>query len=188
VRRVLVSAGLVAMAVLLYAGWSVAHARQRPRISPRGTVHAQVDSSTIDMEYGRPSKRGRVIWGGLVPWDHWWMPGADESTTITTDRPLVFAGTLLVPAGAYSIYTLPAADDFKLIIVNETGLFHTRYPTNRDLGRVSMTMKAIDPLVEQMTFAVEPREGGGGLFKLIWDDREYSVPFVVKKGAALPRP
>ncbi len=180
-QRFLITAGLVAIATAVYAGAAGVHARQRPRVSPRGTVHAQIDGCTISMEYGRPYKRGRVIWGGLVPWDHWWMPGADESTTITTDLPLVFAGTLTMPAGEHSIYTLPGADDFKLIIVNATGLFHTRYPANRDLGRVSMTMKKINPPVEQMTFAIEPREGGGGLLKLIWDDREYSVPIVIHR-------
>jgi hypothetical protein len=109
------------------------------------------------------------------------MPGADESTTITTDAALVFANTLTMPAGTYSVYTQPGPDEFKLIIVNETGLFHTRYPSDRDLGRVSMTSKKLDAPVEQLTFIVEPREGGGGTFKLVWDDREYSVPFIVKR-------
>lgn len=154
---------------------------QRPRVSPRGTVEAKIDGSSISMEYGRPYKRGRVIWGSLVPWNHWWMPGADESTTITTDAALTFAGSLTMPAGVHSVYTQPGPDEFKLIIVNETGLFHTRYPADRDLGRVNMTLKKLTEPVEQLTFIVEPREGGGGTFKLVWDDREYSVPFVVKK-------
>ena len=154
---------------------------QRPRVSPRGTVEAKIDGAAISMEYGRPYKRGRVIWGSLVPWNHWWMPGSDESTTITTDAALVFGGTLSMPAGTYSVYTQPGPDEFKLIIVNETGLFHTRYPSDRDLGRVNMTLKKLAEPVEQLTFIVEPKEGGGGTFKLVWDDREYSVPFVVKK-------
>jgi Protein of unknown function (DUF2911) len=174
---------IAALAMLVIGGSEMRILRaQRPRVSPRGTVQAQVDGASIAMEYGRPSKKGRVIWGALVPWNHWWMPGADESTTITTDAALTFAGTLTMPAGVHSIYTLPGPDEFKLIIVNETGLFHTQYHPDRDLGRVGMTLKKLTESVEQLTFVVEPREGGGA-FKLVWDDREYSVPFVVKKGA-----
>jgi len=154
---------------------------QRPRVSPRDTVKATIDACNISMEYGRPYKRGRVIWGSLVPWNHWWMPGADESSTITTDAALVFANSLTMPAGTHTIYTLPGDQDFKLIISKDVGTFHTQYHPGQDLGRVPMTLKKLTEPVEQMTFAVEPHEGGGGVFKLIWDDREYSVPFIVKK-------
>lgn len=173
--------GMLSVAVIVSVAVVGSALAQRPRVSPRGTVEAHVDGASISMEYGRPYKRGRVIWGSLVPWNHWWMPGADESTTIRTDAALTFADTLTMPAGEYSVYTLPGPDVFKLIIVNQTGLFHTRYPSDRDLGRVNMTLKKLTEPVEQLTFMVEPREGGGGAFKLVWDDREYSVPFVVKK-------
>jgi hypothetical protein len=177
-----VAATVVVLIALLVLGTRVV-LTQRVRVSPRDTVKADIDGCAITIEYGRPYKRGRVIWGGLVPWNHWWMPGADESTTITTDAMIVFANAVTMPAGVHSIYTLPGPDEFKLIIVNETGLFHTQYHPDRDLGRVNMTMRTLAESVEQMTFAVEAREGGGGTLKLIWDDREYSVPIVVKKGA-----
>jgi hypothetical protein len=151
----------------------------RQRASPRDTVKAEVDGATFTIEYGRPYKRGRTIWGALVPWDKWWMPGADESTTLTASRPIVI-GTLEVPAEPHTIYTLPGEEKFLLIVNNELGTFHTRYFPNRDLGRVPMTKTPVDPMVEQMTFAIAPREGGGGVLKLIWDDRAYSVDFVVK--------
>ncbi len=173
---------LALTAVLVTLGTVAAHARwQRPRVSPRDTVKATVDGCNFTIEYGRPYKRGRAIWGSLVPWNHWWMPGADESSTIVTDAAIVLGGSLTMPAGTHTIYTLPAENDFKLIISKEVGTFHTQYHPDQDLGRVPMTMKKIGELVEQMTFAVEPHEGGGGVFKLIWDDREYSVPFVVQK-------
>lgn len=78
--------------------------QQRARISPRGMVDAVVDGVTIAMEYGRPYMRGRTIWGGLVPWGRWWMPGADEATSLVTSAPLR-VGTLTVPAGTHTIYT-----------------------------------------------------------------------------------
>jgi hypothetical protein len=143
--------------------------------SPRTTSTGVVDGVEISIEYGAPSKRGRVIWGSLVPWDAWWMPGADTATSITTSAPLL-VGDLLVPAGAHSIYAIPGAGDFLLTINSRTGQFHTVYSPNRDLGRVPMTLKMLDEPVEKMTFAVEANATGtGGHLKLIWDDREYSV-------------
>jgi hypothetical protein len=169
-------------AAVVTMGTVAAHARwQRPRVSPRDTVKATIDSCNITIEYGRPYKRGRVIWGSLVPWNHWWMPGADESSTITTDATIVFASSLTMPAGAHTIYTLPGDEEFKLIISKDVGTFHTQYHPNQDLGRVPMTLKKIVEPAEQLTFAVEPHEGGGGVFKLIWDDREYSVPITIHR-------
>lgn len=150
------------------------------RVSLRDTVLADVDGARVAIEYGRPSKRGRVIWGTLVPWGRWWMPGADEASTLSTSATLVF-GELVVPAGEYTIYTSPGDSDFALIINRETGQYHTVYDSGRDLGRVAMTTAKTAAPVERMTFAVEPRPGGGGVLKLIWDDREYLAPFVVRR-------
>jgi hypothetical protein len=155
------------------------------RVSLRDTVVAKIDGSVIGIEYGRPSKRGRAIWGGLVPWGRWWMPGADEASTLTTSDSLVF-GTLVVPKGEHTIYTVPDDLSFTLIINNETGQFHTVYHPDRDLGRVPMSMEKMDPIAERLTFAIEPRPGGGGVLKLIWDDRAYVSPFTVRRGPASP--
>ena len=158
----------------------------RPRRNPgqraslRDTTIATIDGARIGIEYGRPSKRNRVIWGNLVKWGGWWMPGADEATTLTTNRTLTF-GSLVVPAGDYTLYAHPAEDTFMLAVNRETGQYHTVYNPDRDLGRVTMTKETADPLSERLTFVIEPRAGGGGTLKLIWDDRAYVVPFVVSK-------
>jgi len=174
---------LILVLSLAIAAVAVTEARawQRPRVSPRATVDVEIDGAHITIEYGSPARRGRAIWGTLVPWDRWWMPGADESTTITTSLPIVFAEKLTMPAGAHTIYTLPGDDTFLLIINKQTGQFHTVYRQDQDLGRVPMTKEPRTEPVEQMTFVVEPREGGGGRLSLVWDDRAYVVPFVVKR-------
>ena len=147
------------------------------RRSPRDVVLADIAGSRISIEYGRPSKRGRVIWGTLVPWGRWWMPGADEATTFTTSRPIAF-GNLTVPAGDYTIYTQPSESAFQLIVNKETGVFHTVYRAEQDLGHVEMQRSTPASPAEQLTFVIDARDGGGAL-KLIWDDREYVAPFVV---------
>jgi pimeloyl-ACP methyl ester carboxylesterase len=148
------------------------------RASLRDTVIGEVDGAHFGIEYGRPSKRGRTIWGALVSWSRWWMPGADEATSFTTSAPIAF-GSLTVPAGEYTLYTQPGESSFKLIINRETGQYHTTYNSDRDLGRVEMTLTRLATPVERVTFAIEPRAGGGGAIKLSWDDREYSAAFVV---------
>jgi hypothetical protein len=152
----------------------------RLRASPHEVSEFDAAACHLTITYGRPSKKGRVIWGGLVPWDRWWMPGADEATILTTTRRITLGG-LEIPAGEHSIYFWPAEAAAQFIINNETGQFHTVYHAAQDLGRVNATMtKRLEP-VEQMTFEVSPRPDGGTL-KLAWDDREYAVPFVVGKG------
>lgn len=170
-------ADLVETVVQFVRQTSIPRHPEGERRSPRDIVMADIAGSRISIEYGRPSKRGRVIWGTLVPWGRWWMPGADEATTLTTSRPLEF-GKLMVPAGDYTIYTEPGDTSFMLIVNRDTGVFHTTYHADRDLGRVEMQGAAAPAPAEQLTFAVEP-QGSGGVLKLIWDDREYSAPFNV---------
>ena len=85
-----------------------------------------------------------------------------------------------MPAGDYTLYTEPSDRSFMLIVNKATGVFHTTYQPDRDLGRVEMPRAPAQAPAEQLTFAVEPH-GSGGVLKLIWDDREYSAPFVVAR-------
>jgi hypothetical protein len=162
-------------------GTAVLSARQRPRISPHEIHEFDAGGCHVTFNYGRPSKRGRQIWGGLVPWGHWWMPGADEATIVTTSKAITLEG-LAVPAGSHTLYMLPDASASELVVSNEVGQFHTQYHPDRNLGQVRLALKHLDaPLgpVEEMTFTVEP-EASGGRLTLSWDDRAYSAGFVVR--------
>jgi hypothetical protein len=184
VRRAwLVAAGLLAVTVLA-GGFVVIHAQfGRGRVTPRQQVDTDIAACHISIEYGGPFKRGREIWGSLVSWNHWWMPGADETTTLSTSTPIVL-GDLKVPAGDHTLYTVPGEKQFLLVVNKELGTFHTYYNQRADLGRVPMTLRRLQEPVEEMTFTVEPRADGGGTLALSWDDREYSVAFTV--GAVPP--
>src|SRR5690348_16673075 len=74
-------------------------AQGRPRVSPHEIHEFDVGGCHVTINYGRPSKKGRVIWGGLVPWGKWWMPGADEATIITTTKALAFDPSTSLGAG-----------------------------------------------------------------------------------------
>ena len=146
----------------------------QPPGSPHETITATVDGAKVSIEYGRPYMRGRKIVGGLVPYGRVWRTGADAATTLTTDAPLNIGGAT-VPAGKVTLYTLPSAQGWKLIINKQTGQWGTEYNEAQDLARVDLTVKTLTTPVDQFTIKIE-----GGLLKLSWELTELTVP--IKKG------
>jgi len=159
---------------------SVVHASQRPRVSPHESTSAVVDGAEMTITYGRPSMRGRAIFGRLVPFGRVWCPGADEATTLDSSRDLRL-GDLHVPAGPHTIWLLPTANEWTLVVSKEPSGFHTNYNPSADLGRVEVTKRTIDAPVEQLTFAITKNAAGrGGLVTMTWENTEVSVPFTVQ--------
>ena len=168
---------LVVGAIVLGLGGTAS--AQRARVSPHESTAANVHGSAMSIEYGRPSTRGRVIFGRLVPYGEVWCPGADEATMLSTSRPL-HIGPLAVPAGEYSLWILPSEGDWTLIVNKEAHTFHTNYRGSRDLGRVMLQKLTLTSPVEQLTFAIEQSSGGaGGRIVMSWATTEVSVPFMV---------
>ena len=85
-----------------------------PRPSPKATVSQTVGLTDITITYCRPGVKGRVIWGGLVPYDQVWRTGANEATTITFSDEVTIEGTKL-PAGTYGLFTIPGKDEWTVI-------------------------------------------------------------------------
>jgi hypothetical protein len=147
-------------------------------LSPPDTVRASVAGANITVAYNRPAKRGRVIFGNIVPWNQVWRTGADAATMFTTDKDLVF-GSTVVPAGKYTLWTLPTPTGAKLIINSETGQWGTDYHQEKDFARLDLNSTKLSNPQEQFVIGIVP-QGSGGLLRMAWDDREYSIPFTVK--------
>jgi Protein of unknown function (DUF2911) len=161
--------------------FAVRAAAQRPRVSPHESVTAAIDGATLTITYGRPSMRGRTIFGQLVPYGRVWCPGADEATVLDSTRPLRI-GSLDVPAGPHTIWMLPTADAWTLVVSKEPSGFHTRYNESADLGRVELRKRALSAPVEQLTFAIDQNpDGKGGAIKMTWETTEVSAPFSIVK-------
>jgi len=148
------------------------------QMSPPDTVKATVGGANLQVAYSRPLKRGRVIFGNVVPWNQVWRTGANAATQLSTDRDLVF-GTTALPAGKYTLWTLPTPTGAKLIINRETGQWGTDYHAAKDFARLDLTTNRLTQPVEQFVIGVAP-QGPGGVLRLAWDDREYLIPFTVK--------
>jgi hypothetical protein len=154
-------------------------AAERPigTLSPTDTVRASVGRAELTVVYGRPSRRGRAILGGIVPYDEVWRTGANAATVLTTSADLNVGG-VDVPRGSYTLWTLPTRAGWKLIINRETGQWGTEYKPDRDLARVDMAAARAAEPVEQFTISVAPGAGrtAVGRLRLAWDDFEVSVP------------
>ncbi|MBC7790345.1 MAG: DUF2911 domain-containing protein, partial [Anaerolineae bacterium] len=125
------------------AGWKRQDGAGRSfgALSGRGSDTVAMHGATIVVDYGRPVKRGREIWGSLVKYDVVWRTGANEATHFTTSREIVLdpAGArLVVPAGAYTLFSIPRAEGGTLIVNSQTGQGGQGYDASRDLGRVPL--------------------------------------------------
>jgi hypothetical protein len=156
-------------------------AEEKPRVSPHETVNATVGDAKITIVYGRPyskdpkSGEKRKIWGTLVPFSKVWRMGADEATTLTTDKDITIGGTAIA-AGTYTLFLMPEEGAAKLIVNKQTGQWGTKYDEKQDLVRIDMKKQAADKAVDQFTIAVD-----GGVLKLTWEDTQYSAAIAAKK-------
>ena len=149
------------------------------RMSPLDSVRATVGNANIEVVYGRPLKRGRVVWGNVVKWGEPWRTGANNATQLTTSADLIF-GTTVIPAGKYTLWSLPTPNGTQLIINSQTGQWGTQYDPARDVARLDMTQTILTKPVEQFTISVAPQAAGGSILRLAWDNREFSIPFRVR--------
>lgn len=148
-------------------------------LSPRDTVRvANAGGASLWIDYGRPSKRGRVVFGGVVPLGEVWRTGANAATQFKTDKALDVGGTV-VPAGFYTLWTIPSASGWKLVINSETGQWGTDHKAEKDLCTIDMKVSTLPQSVERFTISVEPG-AQGGVLDLDWDTTRASVAFTVK--------
>jgi hypothetical protein len=170
---------LVLVAALLFAAGAPAAAQQKPPLSPPGQAAVTIGAATITIDYARPSMRGRKIMGELVPFDKVWRTGANAATTLKTSAAIEIGGSL-VPAGTYTLYTLPGATAWKLIINKQTGQWGTVYDQAQDLARVDLKVGKTAAPVEQFTITLAGTGGAAGLLTMEWENTTVSIPFSVK--------
>ncbi|MBI2151032.1 MAG: DUF2911 domain-containing protein, partial [Acidobacteria bacterium] len=121
------------------------------------------------------------IWGGLVPWGKPDRLGADEATTLITQHPIDFGGTT-IPAGVHTLYIVPSLDGAtKLAFSKHIGKWGIPVDESQDVARVDLKKEELSPVVDRLTLAIEPAGGNNGVFKIMWDDTQWSVPFSVQR-------
>jgi Protein of unknown function (DUF2911) len=170
---------LVAIAIATFT--TIMLAQGKNPASPPGEASLKFDDGkTVNIQYSRPSMRGRKIFGGLVPYDEVWRTGANAATSLKTDVDLTIGGAN-VPAGSYTLYSLPGASSWKLIINKQTGQWGTDYDKAQDLARVDMNVGQLPSALEQFTISFDKTGGDSATLKLEWDKTIASVDVKEKK-------
>jgi hypothetical protein len=145
-----------------------------PLASEAATATATLGDATIEIHYNTPHMRGRTIMGALVPYGKVWRTGANPATTLITSTPLMF-GTLLVPAGTHTLYTLPGEDTWQLILNNQTGQWGTEYKPEMDLGRVPMKSTSVATPQEVMSITFEHTTPSSTELHVRWETTDRYV-------------
>ena len=171
---------LVVATLALSPGFALAQGGGPRILSPRDSTTQTIGSAHVTVDYGRPSMRRRAIFGSLVPYGAVWRTGANEATHLRTDRDIKI-GTVRVPRGTYTLWTIPERDGWTLIINRQTGQWGTDYDKSRDLGRTPMKVETLSSSVEQFTIGLEPGRNGAGVLTMSWDTTRASVPISVEK-------
>jgi hypothetical protein len=152
---------------------------QETKVSPAATAEIKLKNKPVTIAYSRPYKKGRKIMGGLVPYGRVWRTGADDATSLKTAVDLEIGGTT-VPAGSYTLYTLPSETTWKLIINKQTGQWGTEYDQSQDLARVNLTKSSLPSPIEQFTIEFVKLSGDSADLILEWETTKLSVPVRAK--------
>jgi hypothetical protein len=175
----LIAASLFAVATLAPAQMNMAKDKSK-RPSPPASAECKFsDGKTVKVDYSSPRAKGRKIFGeagekALVPYGEIWRTGANEATTFVTDSNVKVGGKE-VPAGSYTLFTIPKADGWTLVISKKTGQWGTDYPGEKeDLVRVPMKVSKNGPPVENFLIAFD-QAGGKCKVRMEWETTIASV-------------
>ena len=171
----LATPGLAASPQMAGMSDSKSDASAKPLPSPAAQANVTLNGKSVTIHYNAPSMRGRKIMGGLVPYGEVWRTGANPATSLTTATALKI-GTADVPAGSYTLYTLPTASAWMLIINKQTGQWGTKYDQAQDLVRVEMKKSTLPQPQEKMSINFEHTQGATTELHIRWETTDVSVP------------
>jgi ABC-type antimicrobial peptide transport system permease subunit len=170
---------VVIVALMVVIGYM--NRKQAKSFSPEGEAVFKKDDLTIKVFYNRPYKKGREIFGDLVPYDEVWRTGANEATTFETNKDLTIEGKTL-KAGKYSLWSIPGRGSWTIIFNSEYGQWgiNSKAEANRDPARDVLSVNVLalqqDQEFEQFTISFE-KTGEDAEMVLIWDKTLVAMPF-----------
>lgn len=146
-----------------------------PRPSPAAKASCDLGGGkTVNVDYSSPRMKGRKIYGDLVKYGEVWRTGANEATTFVTNTDVMVGGQH-IPAGSYTVFTIPNQDKWTLIISKKTGEWGIPYPgQDQDLARVDMKTSSVSSPVENFTIAFD-KTGNGCTMRLEWENTRATV-------------
>jgi hypothetical protein len=172
---------LFCILVLTLSTLGFAQQDKSKRPSPPAQADCKLsDGKTVHIDYSSPRVKGRKIYGGLVPYGQVWRAGANEATTLVTDTNLSVGGKD-VPAGTYTLFTVPKEDKWTLIISKKTGEWGVPYPgESDDFARVDMQVSKLGSPMENFTIGLNPT-GSACTLQMDWENTRATVDLTEKK-------
>ena len=169
--------------LLVVATCVVSYAQQDKGTRPSPAAQAQCKFSggkTITVDYSSPRMRGRKVFGELVPYGQVWRTGANEATTFVTDENLITVNGTKIPAGSYTIFTVPNRDKWTVIVNKTTNEWGIPYKyESEELVRVPMSVTTLPSPVENFTISFD-QTGGSCAMRMSWENTQASVEFTEK--------
>ncbi len=153
--------------------------KQEALPSPPAVASVTLNGKAVTIHYNTPLMRGRKIMGGLVPYGKVWRTGANPATSLKTEVDLKVGGAS-VPAGSYTLYTLPSESTWMLIVNKQTGQWGTIYKQSEDLVRVEMQKKTLPQPQEKMSISFEKTHTGSTELHVRWETTDVSVPVMAQ--------
>jgi Protein of unknown function (DUF2911) len=158
----------------LYATYFVANRFITKSHSPSSTAHHEKNGLEVTVEYCRPYKKNREIFGGLVPYGKVWRTGANEATIIKFSKN-VKIGSSMLKAGEYTLWSIPSPNNWKIVINSEVGQWGTEYDENKDVLRIPASSTKLPVPLEMLI--IDFTDVASGIEMLIkWDTTLVKVP------------
>jgi hypothetical protein len=162
-------------AVLFLSENLLAQEALKPRPSPMYMTTIKHENTYVKITYGRPHKKERDIFGGLVPYGEVWRTGANEATELTTTGDILLAGNQ-VKAGTYSIYTIPQQDKWTIILNSALGQWGAyEYDKQKDVLRFDVPVEKMDNTYEPFTIEFN-QDNSDAFLLMMWDKTKVSIP------------
>lgn len=160
---------LVTATLIILSSTLACSGQMEKRKSPLDSVAANLEGTQVSITYSRPSKRGREIFGGLVPYGKVWRTGANEATVLETDGALRLPNDEVLEAGRYALFTIPGPDKWVVIIngvPSQWGAYN--YDAEQDVSRFEVEAGQTKKLSKKMTFQINE----AGVISLNWDQTQ----------------
>jgi hypothetical protein len=149
------------------------------QLSVRDTTRATIGTATFSVDYGRPLARGRTLLGNVISFDRVWRTGANAATQFTTSAPITLAG-LSLPAGTYTLWTVPHVRGVDLIVNKQIGQWGTEYSRAQDLGTAFMKSDSVETPLEKFTISIEASDARHGTLGMTWGRFRWTAPIVLQ--------
>ncbi len=175
---------MILLSALLSLAPAHAQSLELPVLSPRASVSQQIGTLKVTVDYASPGKRDRAVWGELVPYGELWRSGANAATTFETTGDLTVGGKE-VPAGKYSVFTIPGEEAWTVILNADVTANTGRYDEKNDVARFEV--KPADGADrERLTFLFSDTDDDSASLDLVWAGKRVSIPIEVDtKGRGL---